>query len=237
MPLLAGELFQSVGYELNDLGPPTAHVRWTVSELADYLTGGIAMMASLKPTLFTVFVPIRLAAGAVQSVPGGYTELIDVLFNLNSDGSQGERITAGSFSAARAFGRPSCTNTRSGLYEVRTFTMHPENDTFFYVDPPVPYQSPMPAVEALVQLAPAVITAATDAVIMGNTTPETYREPLKDWMLYRAWSKDTESSESFQKAQAHYKAFMQFLGVPPRDKDAVPVGAGKQGVTSGATSQ
>ena len=236
MPLLASELFRAAGFELNDLEPGNEHVRWTVEELAIFLTDGIAMMSALKPTLFTVFTPIRLGPGAVQSVPGAYTELLDVLYNLNSDGSQGEPVTQGSFSAARALGRPSCTATRSGEYEVRSYTVHPENDTYFYVDPPVPNISPFPAVWSLVRLAPNVITAPTDAVVMANTTPETYRAALLDWILYRAWAKDTESSESFQKSQAHYKAFMSFLGVPPRDKDAVPVATNKQGTANAAST-
>lgn len=234
--LLAGDLFRSCGYELNDLEPGSEHVRWTVDELAEYLTGAIAQVASLKPTLFTTFVPIRLAPGAVQSVPAEYSELIDVLYNLNADGSQGEFISQGSFSAARALGRPSCAS-RADEYTVRSYSVHPENDTYFYVDPPAPQVSPMPAVWALVQLAPNVITGPTDEVIMANTTPETYREALKDWMLYRAFSKDSESSDSFQKAQAHYKAFMQFVGSPPRDKDAVPVAATKRETTSGQANQ
>lgn len=235
--LLAGDLFRSCGYELNDLEPGNEHVRWTVPELAEYLTGAIAQVAALKPTLFTVFTPIRLAPGVVQSVPAEYTELIDIVYNLNADGTQGEPVSPGSFTAARALGRTSCAVTRSGEYEVRSYSVHPENDTFFYVDPPAPQVSPMPAVWALVRLAPTVVTAATDAVVMANTTPETYREALKDWMLYRAFSKDSESSDSFQKAQAHYKAFMQFVGSPPRDKDAVPVAATTRETASGAPAQ
>jgi hypothetical protein len=230
MPLLAGELFVSAAYELLD----SAHERWSETELADYLTGGIAQMAALKPTLFTVFQPLRLAPGVVQPVPGGIAELLDILYNLNSDGSPGRVITLGSFTAARALGRSSCLQTDSGNYEVRSATIHPDNDTYFYVDPPVPNIPPLPAVWILVRLAPTVVTQASDAVVMANTTAETYREALKDWMLYRAFAKDSESSESFQKSQAHYKAFMQFLGVPPRDKDAVPVA--KQPGTSNAAS-
>lgn len=236
MPLLAGELFTSCGYELNDLVPGDEHVRWTVLELADYLTGGIAMMTALKPTLFQSFQSIRLAPGAVQSVPGQYSELIDVLYNLNQDGTQGELVTKGSFTAARALGRSSCALTRSGDYEVRSFTIHPDNDRYFFVDPPIPDLSPRPSVWALVQLAPVVITAATDAVPMANASPEVYREALKDWMLYRAFAKDTESSESFQKSQAHYKAFYQFLGVPPRDRNAVPVTQQKETTSGTATA-
>lgn len=227
MPLLAGELFNSCWFELND----PEHVRWTEPELAEYLTGGISVMAALKPTLFTVFIPLRLGPGARQAVPAEFTELRDVLYNLNPDGSEGERIVLASFTAARALGRTSCVETRSGVYEVRSVTIHPDNDTYFYVDPPVPNISPFPAVWALVQNGPVTITSASDGVPMANTTPETYREALKDWMLYRAFAKDTESSESFQKSQAHFKAFYQFLGVPPRDKDAVPVAKGTSNAT------
>lgn len=234
--LLAGTLFQSVGYELNDLEPGYEHTRWTVDELAEYLTGAIAQVAALKPTLFSSFVELTLAPGSIQSVPPDYTELVDVTLNINADGSEGMPITKASFSAARALGRPACSVFRDG-YEVRSYTTHPDNDTYFYVEPAVPVQSPMPKVRALVQLAPNVITSGTDAVIMANTTPETYREALKDWMLYRAFAKDTESTDSFQKSQAHYKAFMQFVGSPPRDKDAVPVAATGRENVNGTANQ
>jgi hypothetical protein len=236
MPLLASELFRAAGYELVDLEPGNEHVRWTVDELAAHLTEAVAVMAALKPTLFTAFQPIRLAPGAVQSVPPQYTELIDVLYNLNQDGTQGALVTQASFTAARALGRPSCADTRGG-YEVRSYTTHPDNDTYFYVDPAVPAGQRDAAVWALVRLAPTVITAPTDAVVMANTTPETYRGALLDWILYRAWAKDTESTESFQKSQAHYKAFMSFLGVPPRDKDAVPVASTQRETASGTSNQ
>lgn len=237
MTLLAGTLFRAVGYELNDLEPGNEHVRWTVEELAEYLTGAIALVAALKPTLFTSFVSYQLAPGAVQSVPTTYTHVVDILFNLNADGTAGEYITKGSFTSARALGRPSCALTRNGDYVVRSATIHPENDTLLIVDPPAPYMSPMPSIQLLVLLAPSVITLPTDEVIMANTTPETYQEALKDWMLYRAFSKDSESSDSFQRGQAHFKAFYQFIGAPPRDKDAVPVAATSRETVSGAAAQ
>lgn len=233
MPLLAGQLFASCAIELNDL----EYVRWTKDDLANYLTDAVAVMSALKPTLFTVFVPLRLAPGAVQSVPGEYTELIDVIYNLNSDGSQGEYVSQGSFTAARALGRSACTPTYGDGYVVRSYTVHPENDTYYIVDPPVPVVNPMPAVWALVRRAPNVIVAETDEVVMANTTPETYRSALLEWMLYRAFARDTESSDSFTKSQAHYKAFYQFLGLPPRDKDAVPVAATTRETASGSPNQ
>lgn len=231
--LLAGELFRSCSIELNDLD----YVRWSKDDLANYLTDAVAVMSALKPTLFTVFVPLQLAPGPVQTVPGEYTELIDVTYNLLPDGTQGEPVNQGSFTVARALGRPACTPAYGVGYVVRSYTVHPENDTYFIVDPPVPAITPLPAVWALVRRAPGVVTSETDAVVMANTTPETYRAILMEWMLYRAFARDTESSDSFQKSQAHYKAFYQALGVPPRDKDAVPVAAATRETVSGSPSQ
>lgn len=235
--LLAGSLFRAVGFELNDLEAGNEHVRWTIDELADYLTGAIAQIASLKPTLFNSFVAFRLAPGYVQSVPAEYAKLIDVLYNLTSDGTPGEFITRGAFTAARALGRPSCSLTHDGVYVVRSYTAHPDSDLLFYVDPTVPNVPPYPAVELLVQLAPRVITSSTDEVPMANTVPELYQEALKDWMLYRAFAKDSESSDSFSRSQAHYKAFYQFIGSPPRDKDAVPVAATGRETVNGTATQ
>lgn len=217
MPLLASSLFESCAFELNDVD----YVRWTQSELAIYLTEAIASVATLKPTLFYSSLAIGLAPGAVQSVPGQYSELIDIVYNISPDGTPGESINQGSFTVARAFGRRSCPPADG--YAVQTFSMHPENDKYFYVDPPVPPSPTGYAVQAVVQLAPNVITAPTDAVVMANTTPELYRNALKDWMLYRAFAKDTEDQSSFERSQGHYKAFMSFVGAPPRTKLAEPL--------------
>lgn len=237
MTLLAGTLFQAVGYELNDLEPGNEHVRWTVPELAEYLTDAISIIAALKPTLFYSYVPMQLSVGAVQSLPGGYSELIDIVYNLHTDGTPGERIIDAPFMVARAFGRASSPRTRDGVYVVRSYSVHPENDTFFYVDPPVPQLVPMPSVMMIVQLAPNVITQATDAVAMANTSPEVYQAMLKDWMLYRAFAKDSESSDSYQRSQAHYNAFTKVVGTPPRDKDAVPVANTRRESTGAAANQ
>jgi len=230
--LLAGTVVAACNFELAD----PEYIRWPESELLVYLTGAIAQIAALKPTLYYSYVPLGLAAGVVQTVPQEYSHLIDILYNLNSDGSPGDSISQGSFTAARALGQPSCAGTRDGRYVVRSYTIHPESDSSFFVDPAAPESSPTAAVMALVQLAPRPTTALTDAVVMANTTPEMYQEALKDWVLYRAFAKDTESSDSQARSQAHYRAFMQFLGVPPRDKNAVPVAASSRETVSGAST-
>jgi len=233
MPLVAGSLFKACAIELNDI----EFVRWTKDDLAEYLTDAIAVMSSLKPTLFTVFEPLGLKPGPMQTVPGEFTELVDILYNLHPDGTHGEPVNKGSFTAARALGRSSCAPVDGVGYVVRSYTVHPENDTFFTVDPPVPSNVPYPIVWALLQRAPNVITSENDAVVMANTTPETYRSALLEWMLYRAFARDTESSDSFNRSQAHYKAFYQFLGLPPRDKRAVPLAAKTRETIGGAADQ
>lgn len=231
MALLASSIFDSCQYELNDPG----YVRWPVVELCAYLTEAVAALAVARPTLFYSFVPVGLAPGAVQSVPAQYAELVDIIYNLSPDGTPGGRIVKGSFSAARALGRFSCASSSS--YVVNSFTMHPENDTLFFVDPPVPAHPAGYSVQAVVQLAPSVITAATDAVVMANTTPELYVNALKDWTLYRAFAKDLESQSSFERSQAHFKAFTTFAGSPPRTKTAVPLASIREKTSGAGTSQ
>jgi hypothetical protein len=233
MALVAGSLFAACAGELAD----REYVRWTKADLAEYLTDAIAVVAALKPTLFTAFESLRLASGIMQTVPGEFTALLDILYNLHQDGTHGEPVNKGSFTAARALGRTACAPIDGVGYVVRSYTVHPENDTFFMVDPPVPAIDPLPIVWALLQRAPNVIVSETDGVVMANTTPETYRSILLEWMLYRAFARDTESSDSFNRSQAHYKAFYQFLGLPPRDRDAVPMAATTRETIHGAANQ
>ena len=59
-------------------------------------------------------------------------------------------------------------------------------------------------------VAPSGVTAAT---VTGNISlRDEYAEPLRHYVLYRAWSKDAEYGGNAALAQAHYALFNSSIG-------------------------
>ena len=170
--------------------------------------------------MFRTIVTLPLGAGAQQKVPEYIETIEDLVFNVNADGSLGAPILPGNFSLERTYGKGVCPP--AGDYAVRSFSALPSSDAFFYVDPPVPPGQTI-RVQAAATVLPQVITTANTPIEFPSGSPLTYRNHLKDWMLYRAFAKDTESQTSMALSQAHFKAFYTALSTPPRNKQGVPI--------------
>jgi hypothetical protein len=106
----------------------------------------------------------------------------------------------------RYYTRPSCTS--SG---VSSFSVDARNPRFFNVHPAVG-SHPAQYVEILGQTRPPVIDGSVLEVELEGGNVDLYFNAIKDWALYRAFMRDTESQSSLARAQQHYKAFYQFLG-------------------------
>ena len=69
---------------------------------------------------------------------------------------------------------------------------------------------------------------ATYTAVTGNISlPDIYGNVLQDYILYRAYTKDSEYAGNAQRAQAHYAAFANALGIEIKATVAVapnPVG-------------
>jgi len=218
--MIASDILDSAAAELNDLEPGFEYTRWTRPEMLGYLTDAVAQLAALKPTLFETTTVLPLGPGAMQKLPEYVAVLEDVIFNLNVDGSLGAPILPSDFNLERTYGKGTPTTTP---YAVRSFSVHPKTDAVYYVDPPVPPTNGTVRVQAVVQLAPQQFTTMDTPIELPSAAPEVYRNAMKDWVLYRAFAKDTESQVSSERSQAHFKAFYQFMGSPTRNKDALPI--------------
>jgi len=228
----AADLLKACAFELNDLEPGHEYTRFPQDELIEYLNEGLAQLAVLKPTLFRTIITLPLGAGAQQKVPENVESIEDLTFNLNADDSLGPAILPGNYALERTYGKGVCPS--AGDYVVRSYIALPTTGAFFFVDPPVPPGQTI-RVQAVVTVAPQVITTANTPVDLPNASPLTYRNHLKDWMLYRAFAKDTESQTSATLSQAHFKAFYTALGTPQRNEQGVPVAV--QGMQNAASAR
>jgi hypothetical protein len=92
----------------------------------------------------------------------------------------------------------------------------------FLVYPPATASAQLEVAYALV---PAPHTL-TEAQLIDPTTAEViriddvYANPLLDYMLYRAFSKDSEQANNASRAMAHYQAAVASLGIKSQSDQA-----------------
>lgn len=221
MTLRASEVIVSVARLLNDYEPGYEHIRWTRTDLLDYLNDAQAQLYVHWPGAFARALPYTLRPGSLQ---GPLPE--DVQLQLLVGGDDGARARKVDDGLLQAFAGAGCKPGRSpATYRVSGFSYNPEDRAYFFVDPPVPDDGVAYPVTLISQQAPPAITAADlDAPLPAPpqpaadqlAVPGALRNALIEWMLYRAYSVDMESPQSSAKQALHLQAFNAMLGIVER---------------------
>jgi len=190
--------------QLNDAG-----VRWTVPELLSYANRGELEIATLVPNSNTATVSIQLAAGAKQAAPSDSIRLIEFVRNMGANG-----LTAGN--AIRQIERkamdryvPSWSSDTAAAVVVHAMYDAEDNNAVFYVWPPQPVITPQ-YIELIYSQIPVTIPNATAGTKI--TIADYYSNALLDYVLYRAFDKDSDSANQSARSQAHYQTFVSAIG-------------------------
>lgn len=178
----------------------TTGVRWPAdSELLGWLNDGQREIVLLKPNAYVKHSAHRLVAGAKQALPDDGVQMIDVVCNLGIAGSMPGR-------AVRIVERSVLDAQVPNWYasapaaEVKHYCYSPLDPKTFYVYPPQPVVN-----QGFVELVYGANPA--DATLTGAITlDDIYQNVLVDYVLYRAFSKESEAGDN-QRASLHRGAF------------------------------
>lgn len=157
--------------------------RWDDNELLGWLNDGQRAIVLLKPTSYVVTAAVRLVAGTKQTLPADGVQLFDVVRNMGTNGTQPGR-------AVRLTDRDNLDTRVPNWHsmdptdEVRHYMASATNPKTFYVYPPNTGNGWVE--EAYGAVPPAVTLGGTISL------DDIYATALIDYMLYRAFSKDTE---------------------------------------------
>ena len=125
--------------------------------------------------------------------------------NLGSDGQTPVRaITITGRDVLDAFNPNWHKATKTN--EVRHFVYDPRNPLVFYVYPPV---NAGVKIETLVAEYPTPVTTTSSVL----TISDIYSEPLFNYVMFRAYSKDAEFSSNSQLASGYLSVFNAIMGV------------------------
>jgi len=202
--VLVQSIFDRAAIILND----TDNVRWPAVELLKWFNDGQREVVKNKPDANATTIAMVLAAGTRQAIPSTGIQLIDVSRNMGTDGlTPGAAIT---FSPRRVFDL--CYrnwHTATSAAAVQNYMYDGRDPKCFYVFPPSPGTN---YVEVIYSAGPADILIA-DISTEVVTLPDIYANPLLDYILYRAFSKDGDLPANTERAVAAYQAFITSLGL------------------------
>lgn len=202
--ILASSIIDKAEIVLQDV----ANIHSSQSELLGWLNDAQREIAILKPESTAVTKTIQLATGTRQSLGTGSTSdaymLLKVVRNMGAAG-----VTPGN--AIRNIPGEVLDANRPGWHSesasptVQNLIYDPRTPTQFYVYPP----NSGSYVEIVYSALPAEVTAVGNAI----TISDIFANAIVDYILYRAYSKDTDHPGNAQRAVAHYQAFTTTLGV------------------------
>lgn len=220
----AADLIVAVSRLLNDAEPGYEHIRWTRADLLEYLNDAQKQVYLYRPELYAQTDVFALVPGARQGpLPGG-CQLQKIIGSVGDVG-RARKVDDG---LLQAFADTGCAPVNvSDDYRVRGYSFTPQDPMSFFVDPPVPDDGRSCTVALVCQQAPEAITLAQldDADPRNDrlVTPARMHNALVEWMLYRAYSVDMESAQSFAKQEAHRQHFYAMLGVSEAKERVVAV--------------
>jgi hypothetical protein len=183
----------------------TTGVRWTTEELVNWLNDGQREICLYKPNASVKNLVHQLIGGTKQTIPSDGIQLIDIVRNMGTGGTtpgRAVRIVTREVLDAQLPGWHSSTASTEVIHYVFT-SADPRN---FYTFPPQPASGAKGQIEII------YATAPTDALAGSTiTVDDIYQNVLLDYMMFRAYSKDSEYAANSGKATAHQNNYLASL--------------------------
>lgn len=187
-------------------------VRWPVSELVRYLNDGQREIVLYRPDAMVTNTTLTLVAGSKQALPANGAKLIEVIRNNTASTKRAVRLVNREILDAQSPGWHNIT----GVNEILHFMYDPRDPKVFYVYPPAAGSTA--SLDIVYAALPTDIAEPADgstySAVTGNiSVPDIYGNVLQDYVLYRAYTKDSEYAGNAARAQAHYATFANALGI------------------------
>lgn len=190
-------------------------VRWAQAELLRYLNDGRRELAIHRPDIYSFSTLLVLVAGTKQTIPSDGNRFLDAVRNVTSGGTIGRavRITEREILDAQL---PDW-HTETASTAIKHFMFDERSPKLFYVYPPAAAAHQL---EIVYSKSPVDIASGDVASTSALTGEDIYSGTLLDYILYRAFSKDSEYAGNLQRAGVHYQMFAGSLGIGNRKRYA-----------------
>lgn len=197
-------------------------VHWTLPELCRWLNFGLDAITLQKPSASAVTVDVPLVRGTLQALPEGYASILRPVRNARSEASDRmprKRLTVVDEASLSAM-NPAWDDEITCRYQqqAKHVLFDESSPKTFYV---YPGNDGTGAVEMVLSAIPDKISPSgfpDDIASYDVPLPldDTYHDALLDYVMYRAYSKDSQFAGSAQRAALHYQQFANSLGIKVR---------------------
>lgn len=189
-------------------------VRWTDAELLIYINDAQREIVNIKPEATATHTNVLLAAGTEQTLPSGGLRLIKVTRNMSGSaadatGAKSIRIVEEDLlnSIEPDWHDPTVTGASAHGSVIKNYLFDPDDPKKFYVYPGVKSGS-----SAYVELVYSKLPTDLSGVSSTIDIEDTYGNAILNFVLYRAYLKDSEYAGNAQRAGTHYQLFTATLG-------------------------
>ena len=211
MALTVKNILDRVQFTLQD----TTNIRWTQTELLNYLNDAQREIALLKPDATSINTNIQLATGTQQSLPdGGYRILRVVRYMASAavGATGGRAIRQVSMESLDSQDPNWHDPTATGLSKHTTIVKHWVYDE---MDPKTFYVYPGVAGNAFVEIIYSLVPGVLDYSSSGSSNLgviDIYGNAVIVYILYKAYVKDAENAGNQNRATGHYNLFLSTMG-------------------------
>jgi len=195
-----------------DILQDSTSVRWPTEELVRYLNDGQREVALYRPDALVRNITASLVAGTRQTLPGtDGSKLIEIIRNNTTNSKKSMRLVNREILDAQTPGWHDIT----GQQELLHYMYDPRDPTVYYVYPPALTTSKVDLVYSVYpQDIDEPIAGSLYSAVSGTLdVPDIYGNIIQDYIMYRAYTKDSEYAGNAQRAQAHYGAFANAIGL------------------------
>lgn len=204
-----GHIVKHVSGQLSDQAQGKEYIRWGIPTLLEYMKEALKEIATYRPEAFATTEEVSLVAGSMQKLSNN--GLLEAL-TANTDGSP---IVKTDSKLMKAFGAyatcavsPRFKNGKP-VYYVKSYAVDENDASIFYVSPPVP-------AGLNVKVQATYNKGASEPTLADWDKPlfiaDKFYNNLIDYMMARAYQRDTESIVSQQQAQRLFQLFYQSMG-------------------------
>jgi len=184
---------------------------WEYQDLINWYNLGTRQIVSVDPRANPILISIKLASGIKQAIPAGGIGLVEVIRNMGADGeTPGRAIIQTTLDALRRSYPSYSTETSSAI--IYNWMADEVDKTIFRVYPPADGTS---YVEIEYGKVPTIIVydEAEDWKSAHVGIKENYIDPIMNYLLSRAFGKDTDIPGNMDKATYYYGLYMSGMGI------------------------
>ena len=202
---------QNIADKVEILLQDETNVRWTEAELLGWINSGQREVAIAKPNALTSNTTMQLTASSTkQTIPATGIQLMEVVRNMGADGLTPGRVITGIDRSVLDGTIPNWHSNANTAGVITHFTFDPRDPKTFYVYPKAPATALY--VELLISINPTQLASMASNIAYDDI----YETVLIDYVLYRAYGKDSKHTSNMQRSTNHYQAFQNALGLKSR---------------------